>query len=148
MGWRRIRLLIGLVGLLELMFANTVVAALVVEHSASAPPFGDTLLERLGEEVLASAVTCPASALPGPDPLDPPPEKRHPSILRHIEALTPGGVAASNSSSPCKVGCTGAALAAALAAAWLPKIDPRGSVPPKAAPIVPTGCPLSLLRPV
>lgn len=145
-GHRRIRLLMGMAVLWGALFANTAAAALVFEGCPSYPTFGDMLLEALAEELLSSAVTCPASALPGPCPSDPPAEEEQPSIVRHAEGLIPGGAAASNVSSPSNGGSIGAALAAA--AACLPEIDPQGSVAPEAKPILPTGPPFKLLRPV
>ncbi|HUT91558.1 MAG TPA: hypothetical protein VMY37_18815 [Thermoguttaceae bacterium] len=144
MGCTTIRLLFGMAGLWGALFANTAVAALVFDDRPLAPTSGDMLLEAVAEEFLSSAVTCPASALPGPSPSDPPAEEEPPGIVRHAERLIPGGAAPSNSSSPSNGGSADSALAAAP---YLPEIDPRGSVPPEAQPILPTGPPFELLRP-
>jgi len=146
MGRRRAYLLAGIVGLCGALFANTAVAALLLQDSWAGPTFGAILLETFAEEMLSTPETPPDEASPGPSPSDPPAEGEYPAIVSYAEGLTPGGAAGSNSSSQSTGGSTGEALAAA--ARYLPELDLQGSLPSEAMPNLPSGPPFKLLRPV
>ena len=121
-------------------------AALLLHDSWADPTFRVALLETFAEELLSSPGTPPGEASPAPSPSDPPAEEECPAVVLYAEGLIPCGAAASNSGSQTTGGSTGAALAAA--ARYLPELDLQGSLPSEAMPILPTGPPFKLLRPV
>jgi hypothetical protein len=145
MGHRKTHLLIATI-VLGLLLSQTASAALVQGDSLLTLTAGDALLKPFVEELLSSAVSSCASAIPIPSPSEPSGEEERPLEICPFGGLIPAEAAASNVHSQSEGGSIGAALAAA--AAYLPEFSPQGSVPREAKPILPTGPPFFLLRPV